>query len=83
MKLFDEPKKNDIKKINILDKDLAEIVYTSGSTGDPKGVALTQKNIISQILSIQNHFNFNKKDKFITILPLFHNGGQFFQLLSL
>lgn len=78
LKLFDEPKKNDIKKITILDKDLAEIVYTSGSTGDPKGVALTQKNIISQILSIQNHFNFNKNDKFITILPLFHNGGQFF-----
>ena len=82
LKLFDEPKKNDIKKITILDKDLAEIVYTSGSTGDPKGVALTQKNIISQILSIQNHFNFNKNDKFITILPLFHNGGQFFSTFA-
>ena len=77
-KLFTNTKKNKIKKPTISENDLAEIVYTSGSTGDPKGVVLTQKNVISQILSIQNHFNFNVNDKFITILPLFHNGGQFF-----
>ena len=39
---------------------------------------LTKKNVISQILSITKHFKFKSKDKFITILPLFHNGGQFF-----
>ena len=46
--------------------------------GNPKGVLLTQKNVISQILSITKHFNFKSKERFITILPLFHNGGQFF-----
>lgn len=65
-------------KPNINENDFAQIVYTSGSTGNPKGVLLTQKNVISQILSITKHFKFKSKDRFITILPLFHNGGQFF-----
>ena len=75
--------KENFYKPNINSKDFAQIVYTSGSTGNPKGVLLSQKNVISQILSITKHFKFKSKEKFITILPLFHNGGQFFQHMHL
>ncbi len=78
LNFFKKNTKNNFYKPNINEKDFAQIVYTSGSTGNPKGVLLTQKNVISQILSITKHFNFKSKERFITILPLFHNGGQFF-----
>lgn len=78
LNFFKKYTNKNIEKPNIKENDFAQIVYTSGSTGHPKGVLLTQKNVISQILSIVKHFNFKSKEKFITILPLFHNGGQFF-----
>jgi len=78
LNFFEKNIKKHFYKPNINEKDFAQIVYTSGSTGYPKGVLLTQKNVISQVLSISKHFNFKPYEKFITILPLFHNGGQFF-----
>jgi len=35
--------------------DMCEIVYTSGTTGDPKGVILTHKNIVSNIKDATHH----------------------------
>jgi acyl-CoA synthetase (AMP-forming)/AMP-acid ligase II len=78
LNFFKKNIKKKLDKPSINENDFAQIVYTSGSTGSPKGVLLTQKNVISQILSIIKHFNFKSNEKFITILPLFHNGGQFF-----
>jgi len=60
---------------------IAEIVYTSGTTGKPKGVVITHKNMISNVVGIWERMNFNKEDIFLTITPLFHNSGQFFSTL--
>jgi len=60
---------------------IAEIVYTSGTTGKPKGVVITHKNMISNTVGIWERMNFNKEDLFLTITPLFHNSGQFFSTL--
>ena len=53
--------------------DLAEIVYTSGTTGRPKGVCLTHENLISNIEGCARAIDFSKKDCLICILPLFHS----------
>jgi len=61
------------KKIQIDENDLAEIVYTSGTTGKPKGACLSHKNLISNIKDCAQVISFSKKDTMICILPLFHS----------
>ncbi len=53
-------------------EDLAVMLYTSGTTGKPKGVMLTYKNIFSNIENIVRVFEIKPKDRFIVYLPMFH-----------
>lgn len=53
-------------------KDIAEIVYTSGTTGDPKGVILTHKNIATNIIQAYNHIVIKSRFTFLSVLPLSH-----------
>jgi long-chain acyl-CoA synthetase len=50
----------------------AEIVYTSGTTGKPKGACLTHKNLLSNITDCAAIIKFSKRDRLICVLPLFH-----------
>ena len=52
--------------------DLATILYTSGTTGEPKGVMLTQKNLVSNTLAVIQTFGMEPGDKRLTFLPLSH-----------
>ena len=62
--------------------ELAAIVFTSGSTGDPKGVVLTHKNIMSNVKGLIQSFNYKKKySNFLSVTPLYHNNGQFIPTL--
>ena len=56
----------------ITEEDLAEIVYTSGTTGDPKGVMLTHRNLLSNIKGVARAISINERDCFLSILPLSH-----------
>jgi acyl carrier protein len=55
--------------------DVAFIQYTSGSTGDPKGVTLTHANLLSNIRAMGEAVNASSKDVFVSWLPLYHDMG--------
>ncbi len=56
-------------------EDLAAILYTSGTTGSPKGAMLTHHNLLFNVNSILQILNVDEKDTFLTVLPMFHAFG--------
>ena len=65
-------------------RDAAVVLFTSGSTGSPKGVMLTEENIISNVKSISAYFPLDANDTYLISRPLYHSSvltGEF--LLSL
>ena len=52
--------------------DLAEIMFTSGTTGDPKGVMLTHGNLIANMEATNEYVPGNPSDRLLSLLPLSH-----------
>jgi long-chain acyl-CoA synthetase len=52
--------------------DLATLVYTSGTTGNPKGAMLTHGNITSNVMAVREFVPFQAGDTALSILPLSH-----------
>ncbi|MFO1350066.1 MAG: AMP-binding protein [Gammaproteobacteria bacterium] len=55
--------------------DIAFLQYTSGSTGDPKGVMLSHANLLANIRAMGNRIALNASDVFVSWLPLYHDMG--------
>lgn len=58
---------------NIEPEDLATLVYTSGTTGKPKGAMLTHRNIVSNIKAAHQSINIFDTDRCLSFLPLCHS----------
>ena len=56
-------------------EDIAMLQYTSGSTGNPKGVVLTHRNLLSNIRVMAEAINAGPGDVFVSWLPLYHDMG--------
>jgi len=60
--------------------DTAVILYTSGTTGQPKGAELTHSNMVQNALLANRLFGLHPHDVHLAVLPLFHSFGQTVQL---
>ena len=55
--------------------DLACVIFSSGSTGDPKGVMLSHDNIVANAESMIQAINLQASDRLLGVLPFFHSFG--------
>lgn len=62
--------------------ELCCINYTSGSTGNPKGVMLTVRNISSNVEIIPVHFPYRRGDNYLSILPFAHIFGLLYDMVG-
>ena len=68
--------KTDCRKLPIVDSERpAMILYTSGTTGKPKGVVLTHNNLEAQITTLIKAWEWRREDRILHILPLHHTHG--------
>jgi amino acid adenylation domain-containing protein len=65
-----------------IDIDLAAIVYTSGSTGDPKGVMLTHRNMLTASRSIAEYLEIGEDEVILGVLPLAFDYGLYQMIMA-
>lgn len=59
----------------VIDQDIAAILYTSGSTGNPKGVILSHRNIVAGAYSVAEYLELTENDRVLSVLPLSFDYG--------
>ncbi len=62
-------------------EDIGIIVYTSGTTGQPKGAMISQRNVMSMIKGLSQVIPFRETDSFVSALPLCHIAERMFSLI--
>jgi fatty-acyl-CoA synthase len=64
-----------IERADLDEDDVCSLLYTSGTTGNPKGVMLTHRNNYLHALSTMHHLRVSDKDVYLHVLPMFHVNG--------
>lgn len=71
----------DFKPAAVQNSDPAVIMYTSGTTSDPKGVTLTHANLLAEADAVFSFITVSERDAILGVLPLFHSLAQMANLL--
>ena len=72
----------EITSISLEPDDVAQIMYTSGTTGRPKGAMLTHHNMIIDAHWIANWTRLEENDRAMCVMPLFHINGQIVTVMT-
>jgi acyl-CoA ligase (AMP-forming) (exosortase A-associated) len=59
----------------VIDTDMVAILYTSGSTGNPKGVVLSHRNMVAGAKSVSQYLENSSTDRILAVLPLSFDAG--------
>lgn len=69
---------------DVSSEDIATILYTSGTTGNPKGIMFTHKAVLNGPISFGKNYKYTSRDKILVALPLNHIlGGKYTAILGL
>lgn len=83
---FDKELNNNLTSLisspKLIDLDLAAILYTSGSTGEPKGVMLTHQNMVAAAHSLNEYLDYLPQDKVLCAIPLSFDYGLYQMIMS-
>jgi len=71
--ILDLPDAAPLRRESVGDGELAAIMFTSGTTGDPKGVMLTHRNLVSDTYLSQANLSISSNDVFYALLPIHHS----------
>jgi acyl-CoA synthetase (AMP-forming)/AMP-acid ligase II len=69
--------------VKIVAEDICGLYFTSGTTGDPKPIVLTHKNMEFTAILEQRHHHQTHEDNFVLLPPLYHTGAKMHWLGSL
>ncbi|MFJ7649308.1 fatty acid--CoA ligase family protein [Lysinibacillus sp. NPDC097279] len=61
-----------LEPVNVAEDDTAIILYTSGTTGNPKGAMLSHGNVYSNARDVSTYLGYRADDRIIATLPVFH-----------
>jgi long-chain acyl-CoA synthetase len=77
---FSADQPSEFETVQTTETDTAVVLYTSGTTGRPKGAELTHSNMVQNALMVSRMFGTRPHDVHLISLPLFHSFGQTVQL---
>lgn len=64
-------------------KEIATLIFTSGTTGEPKGVMLTNENFLFQIEQVQKVVDVQPGDRWLSVLPVWHSFERILQYVAI
>jgi len=71
------------RSLEVEPDDVCLVMYSSGTTGRPKGVALSQRSMLAHTLNAHDGWEFDDGDKNMVSMPLFHVGGSSYVLFGI